>query len=183
MKWDYNIATFAGGCFWCIEAVFQRLKGVIKVTSGYAGEDSTPPVYERVSMGSTKYAEAVQVEFDPNVITYEELLRVFWAVHDPTTLNKQGADIGPQYRSAIFYHTEEQQKEAIESKAQLEKSGTLSDPIVTAIEPYTNFYPAEKYHHDFYNQNRTNGYCRYVIDPKIQKLYKEFEGLTRSGEK
>jgi peptide-methionine (S)-S-oxide reductase len=170
--------TLAAGCFWCTEAVFQRLKGVESVASGYAGNDPQPPVYERVAMGKTGYTEAVQIVFDPTIISLEQLLEVFWALHDPTTLNRQGADVGPQYRSAIFYHTEEQKGIVEKSKNELEQSQKYPDPIVTTIESYTNFYPAEEYNRDFYNQNRTSGYCRYVIDPKIQKLYKDFREVT-----
>ncbi len=167
-------ATFAGGCFWCVEAVFKRLKGVESVMSGYAGNGKDNPSYEEVSTGNTPYAEAVQIEFDPEQISYQKLLDVFWAVHDPTTLNRQGADVGPQYRSAIFYHDETQRAEAEKSKAELAQSGKYSETIVTAIEPLAKFFPAEEYHRNFYDQNRSYGYCRLVIDPKIQKLYKEF---------
>jgi peptide-methionine (S)-S-oxide reductase len=169
----------AAGCFWCIEAVFQRLKGVEKVVSGYAGEDKFPPVYERVSTGKTNYTEAIQISFDPEIISYNLILDVFWAIHDPTTLNMQGGDVGPQYRSVIFYHNEDQRLKARQSKAELQRSAKYSDPIVTTIEPFTKFYPAENYHQDFYNQNRTNGYCRYIINPKIQKLYKDFKKIVK----
>jgi peptide-methionine (S)-S-oxide reductase len=165
-------ATFAGGCFWCIEAVFKRLKGVTSVKSGYEGSGKPNPTYEEVSGGHTGYAEAVQIEFDPSVISYQKLLDVFWAVHEPTTLNKQGNDVGTQYRSAIFYHNDEQKAEAENSKSAAQSK--FPDPIVTAIESQSNFYPAEKYHDDYYDQNRNQPYCRFVIDPKIQKLYKDF---------
>jgi peptide-methionine (S)-S-oxide reductase len=168
-------ATLAGGCFWCVEAVFKRLKGVDSVMSGYAGTGTQVPQYEEVASGRTDFTESIQIDFDPSVISFEKLLEVFWAVHDPTTLNRQGADIGPQYRSAIFYTNEEQKKIAQESIKQLEESGKYKDKIVTAIEPLANFYPAEEYHRDYYDQNRSQGYCRVVIDPKIQKLYKEFK--------
>ncbi len=167
-------ATFANGCFWCTEAIFKRLKGITSVTSGYSGGTVENPSYEAVSSGSTGHAEAVQVQFDPNIISYDQLLDVFWATHDPTTLNQQGADIGTQYRSAIFYHTEEQKKIAEGSKAKLDQSGTYKDPIVTEITKYTNFYPAEEYHKDYYDTNKSAPYCRVVIDPKIQKLLKTF---------
>ncbi len=173
-------ATFAGGCFWCIEAVFKRLKGVSKVQSGYAGEGVPNPSYELVSTGSTPYAEAVQIEYDPAEISFETLLDVFWAVHDPTTLNRQGADIGPQYRSAIFYHDESQKGEAEKSKAALAASGKYPDPVVTTIEPLTQFYSAEAYHDDYYDKNRSQGYCRLVIDPKIHKLYKDFKDKLKN---
>lgn len=173
------IATFAGGCFWCTEAVFQRLRGVHSVVSGYAGGKMPNPSYEKVSLGTTGHAEAVQVAFDPAVISYPTLLEVFWKLHDPTTLNQQGADVGTQYRSVIFYHSNEQKKLAEASRTQLEQEHTYSQPIVTEIVPFQNFYPAEDYHQNYYNTNTTNPYCRIVIDPKIQKLYKNFSTLVK----
>ena len=167
-------ATFAGGCFWCVEAVFKRLKGVETVVSGYAGEGKAP-TYEQVGSGNSDFTEAIQCTFDPEVISFKTLLEVFWAVHDPTTLNRQGADVGTQYRSAIFYHNEAQRTEAQESMKIENASGNHTSPIVTSIEPLVSFYPAEAYHQDYYDQNRQNGYCRFVIDPKVQKLYKKFE--------
>jgi len=172
-------AAFAGGCFWCTEAVFERLKGVIKVVSGYAGGQKAKPTYEEVSSGSTQHAEAVQVTFDPSIITYSQLLEVFWAVHDPTTLNRQGADVGTQYRSAIFYENEEQQKLALASKAEHEKSGEYHSKIVTEIVPFTNFYTAEEYHQNYYDQHPENPYCSVVIDPKVQKLLSKFGDLVK----
>jgi len=174
-------ATFAGGCFWCVEAVFKRLRGVIKAQSGYAGQGHRP-TYELVSTGTTPFAEAVQVEFDPAEISYETLLDVFWSAHDPTTLNQQGADIGPQYRSAIFYHNDAQKEAALKSRAALEKSGKYKNPIVTVVEPLTNFYSAEERHDDYYDRNRSQGYCRLVIDPKIHKLYKDFKDKLKNPE-
>lgn len=168
------IATFAGGCFWCTEAVFKRLKGVSSVQSGYAGGEKENPTYEEVSSGSTGHAESIQVTFDPTSISYEKLLDVFWATHDPTTLNRQGNDVGTQYRSVIFYHDAAQQKEALESKDRLEKAGTYPDPVVTKIIPFTNFYPAGADHKDYYDRNSTAPYCRVIIDPKVQKLLKKF---------
>lgn len=170
-----QIATLAGGCFWCTEAVFKRLTGVSKVTPGYSGGAQPNPSYEEVSMGNTGYAEAVQIEFDPEIISFEKLLDVFWALHDPTTLNRQGNDIGTQYRSAIFYHDEMQKTTAEQSKQHLTDSKKYPDPIVTEITGYTNFYPAEEKHRDFYDKNRSYGYCRLVIDPKLQKLYRDFQ--------
>lgn len=167
-------ATFAAGCFWCAEAIFKRLRGVLSVTSGYAGGERENPSYEQVSTGATGHAEAVQVEFDPSIIPYERLLDVFWATHDPTTLNQQGADVGTQYRSMIFYHNNEQKRLAEESKKKVEKSGKLHDQIVTEIAPYEQFYTAEEYHQNYYDSNRTYPYCRVVIDPKIRKLLEEF---------
>lgn len=167
-------ATFAGGCFWCTEAIFKRLKGVASVVSGYAGGAMANPSYSLVSSGTTGHAEAIQIEFDPKVVTYETLLAVFWATHNPTTLNRQGADVGTQYRSVIFYHTDEQKKLAEESKKQQEKEGLYDNPIVTEIVPFDEFYTAEQYHQNYYDANPTYPYCSVVIDPKIQKLLAKF---------
>lgn len=167
-------ATLANGCFWCTEAVFRRLKGVSNVTPGYSGGTIPSPSYFQVSSGASGHAECLQIEFDPEVISYKKLLEVFWATHDPTTLNRQGYDEGTQYRSAIFYHSPEQKQIAEESKMELANSGKYADPIVTEITPYENFYPAEPEHKDYFERNRTAGYCRLVIDPKITKLYKDF---------
>ncbi|MDP3685504.1 MAG: peptide-methionine (S)-S-oxide reductase MsrA [bacterium] len=175
-------ATLAGGCFWCTEAVFQRLKGVISVQAGYAGGETPNPSYEAVSSGNTGHAEAIQITFDPAIISYEKLLDVFWAIHDPTTPNRQGADVGPQYRSVIFTHTEEQKRAALASKERLEKSGAYDKPIVTEIVPFTNFAPAEDAHQNYYNRNREAGYCQLVIDPKIQKLMKEFRTEVKKAD-
>ena len=167
-------ATLGAGCFWCVEAVFQKLKGVEKVTSGYAGGHVKNPSYKEVTRGNTGHAEAVQVLYDPQVIGYEQLLEVFWKTHDPTTLNRQGADIGPQYRSVIFYHDDQQKALAEKSKKQMDQSGYFDDPIVTAIEAYTSFYVAEDYHQDFYQNNPNQPYCRFNIDPKMDKLQNQF---------
>lgn len=156
--------TFAGGCFWCTEAIFKRLKGVVSVVPGYSGGEK----------GTPGYAESIQITFDPTIIPYKKLLEIFWHLHDPTTLNRQGNDAGTQYRSAIFYHTEEQKKTSLEIKEKLEKEGIYKDPIVTEIIPFTNFYKAEDYHQQYYDKNSTAPYCKYVIDPKLQKLLKEF---------
>ena len=169
-----DIATLAGGCFWCLEAIFKRLKGVEWVKSGYAASQVANPSYRQVCTGSTGAAEAIQVGYDPSVISYENLLDVFWHLHDPTTLNRQGNDIGTQYRSAIYYHHDEQTQAALASKAALEESGTYKNPVVTEITPFTNFYPAEDYHDDYYDNNRSAGYCVYVIDPKVKKLLKTY---------
>lgn len=170
--------TLAGGCFWCTEAVFKRLKGVGKVTPGYTGGTTQNPGYEDVCSGETGHAEAIQIEYDPQIINFEKLLEVFWKLHDPTTLNRQGNDVGTQYRSAIFYHNEAQRQQAEESKQNHQKE--FSDPIVTEIVPLTKFYSAEAYHDDYYDKNRdSNSYCRIVIDPKIQKLYKEFKAEVK----
>jgi peptide-methionine (S)-S-oxide reductase len=167
-------ATFAGGCFWCTEAIFNRLRGVTSVMPGYAASQVENPSYEAVCTGRTGAAEAVQITYDPDIISYETLLDIFWHTHDPTTLNRQGNDIGTQYRSAIFYHNEQQKEEAEASKKALERSGAYSKPIVTEITPFTNFYPAENYHRDYYERNRSQPYCMFVINPKVQKLLKEY---------
>lgn len=167
-------ATFANGCFWCTEAVFQELKGVIRVTSGYTGGHIKNPTYEQVCNKDTGHAECLQIEFDPAQISFDELLEVFWETHDPTTLNRQGNDVGPQYRSAIFYHNVQQKEEAEKYKADLEKSGVFDAPIVTSIEPFTIFYPAENYHADYYKRNSAQPYCYYVIKPKMEKFKKVF---------
>jgi len=166
------LATLAGGCFWCLEAVFQQLKGVSKVTSGYAGGKRPNPTYEQVCTGTTGHAEVVQVEFDPAVISYRNLLDVFFTIHDPTTLNQQGADTGTQYRSAVFFHSPEQQRDANDAIADAQQ--TWDDPIVTEIVPLTQFYPAEDYHKDYYLRNPNQGYCRVVIAPKVAKARQHF---------
>jgi peptide-methionine (S)-S-oxide reductase len=174
MSEQFATATFGAGCFWCIEAVYQELQGVQRVVSGYAGGTVEHPTYEQVCMGRTGHAEVIQVTFDPTVITFAELLDVFWRVHDPTTLNRQGPDVGTQYRSAIFYHDEQQRLIAEKSKQEVEASGLWPRPIVTEITPCTNFYQAEVYHQDYYRQNPHQPYCFVMIDPKLQKLRKEF---------
>ncbi len=161
-------ATFGGGCFWCVEAVYERLDGVISVVSGYAGGSKEDPTYEEVSRGTTGHAEVVQIEYDPGEISYKELLDMFWDAHDPTTLNRQGADVGTQYRSIILYHDEDQKRQAEQSKARASKD--FNDPIVTEIVPLEAFYPAEKYHQDFFDKNPYYGYCSIVIAPKLKKL-------------
>lgn len=176
----FEQATFAGGCFWCTEAIFQRLKGVTKVTSGYTGGTTKNPSYDDVCGGSTGHAEAIQIEFDPTVTPYETLLEIFFQTHDPTTLNQQGADIGTQYRSAIFYHSDKQKEAAQKVTDKLTKSGEFKSPIVTELSAFTVFYPAERYHRDYYNRNPDQAYCRIIIDPKITKLYKHFKPLTQS---
>ena len=169
-----EIATFGGGCFWCTEAIFKRIKGVITVISGYSGGDRVNPTYDQISTGATGHAEAIQVTFDPLVITYEKLLDIFWVIHNPTTLNQQGNDIGSQYRSIIFYQNAIQEKIAKSSKEKIEKSGMYTDPIVTQILPFKSFYTAEEYHQNYYDRNKEYPYCQYVINPKLQKLLKEF---------
>ncbi len=168
-----EIATFGAGCFWCVEAVFQELKGVIKVESGYMGGSTPNPTYKDVCTGTTGHAEITQITFDPTVISYDELLEVLWTTHDPTTLNRQGADAGTQYRSAIFYHSEEQKQKAEKSKKEV--ATTIWDkPIVTEIVPEDTYYPAEEYHQDYYANNANAGYCRMVITPKIEKVRSSF---------
>ena len=167
-------ATLAGGCFWCTEAVFQRLEGVEKVVSGFTGGNIKNPAYREIITGRTGHAEAIQLEYDPEVIKFEELLLVFFATHDPTTLNRQQNDVGTQYRSGIFYHDEEQKKIAEEVIALLEKENSFEDPIVTEITEASAFYVAETEHQDFYNQHRQQPYCQFIIDPKITKLKKLF---------
>ena len=166
--------VFAGGCFWCTEAIFNELKGVKKVVSGYSGGKVANPTYEQVCTGQTGHAECTQITYDPTQVTFAELLEVFWMTHDPTTLNRQGADHGTQYRSAIFYTDEDQKQEAIAYKAKLEKEKIWSDPIVTEITKFEKFYPAENYHQLYYQNNPNQGYCRIVITPKIEKFKKIF---------
>ncbi len=165
-----EMATLGAGCFWCVEAVFQELNGVKRVVSGYAGGAVANPTYAQICAGKTGHAEVIQVTFDPMVITFADLLAVFWRTHDPTTLNRQGADVGTQYRSAIFYHDKAQKVTAERSKAETDASGLWPDPIVTEITPFDHFYAAESYHQDYYRQNATQPYCRMVIDPKMRKF-------------
>jgi peptide-methionine (S)-S-oxide reductase len=165
-------ATLAAGCFWCVETIFKQLKGVESVVSGYSGGEKPNPSYDDVCSGQTGYAESVQISFDPNIISYEDLLKIFWTVHDPTTLNRQGADEGTQYRSAVFYHDEEQRSVAEKVKGEFDSSGLYDKKIVTEISPFTNFYPAEDYHQNYYENNSEKSYCKIVIDPKVQKFRK-----------
>lgn len=174
-----EVATIAGGCFWCTEAIFKRLKGVVSVTSGYSGGEVENPSYEGVSTGATGYAEVVQIKFDPKIISYGDLLDVFFKLHDPTQLNRQGRDEGTQYRSAIFYRNEDQRQAAEAKIASLGESSAYKGKIVTQVEPFKSFYPAEDYHKDYYEKNKSAGYCQIVIDPKITKLYKEFGDKVR----
>lgn len=169
-------ATVASGCFWCTEAVFRRLRGVHQVTVGYAGGTMPQPTYDQVSTGTTGHAEAMQIIFDPDVLSYDHVLDVFFASHNPTEANRQGPDVGPQYRSIIFTHSADQQRVAIEKKSAANTSGKYPQPIVTDILPFTTFYPAEHEHQNFYARNPEHGYCVAIIDPKIQKLLKEFPG-------
>ncbi|MGI8419151.1 MAG: peptide-methionine (S)-S-oxide reductase MsrA [Candidatus Levyibacteriota bacterium] len=172
---NLETATFANGCYWCTEAVFKRVKGVISVMSGYTGGTMENPTYSDVASKTTGHAEALQIQFDPSVISYGIILDIFWATHDPTTLNQQGYDVGPEYRSAIFYHDAEQKKIAENSKKRLDESEKYKNPIVTEIVPYKKFYPAEEEHRNFYESGNRPDYCRVIIDPKIRKLLAEFE--------
>ncbi len=175
-------ATFGSGCFWCTEAVFQQLRGVQSVTSGYAGGTTPNPTYEDVCNGSTGHAEVVQVQYDPNVVSYEKLLEVFWKSHDPTTLNRQGNDFGTQYRSVIFFHDETQKVAAEKYKKLLDESGAFAKPIVTEIVPFTQWHPAEKYHQQYFDNNRTQGYCQVVIAPKVAKIREVFAKELKAAE-
>lgn len=168
-------ATFGGGCFWCTEAIFTSLKGVETVESGYSGGKTKNPTYQEVCTGETGHAEVIQITFDPKVISFRELLEVFWETHDPTTLNRQGADRGIQYRSAIFYHSTEQKEIAEKYKAELNKENVFNGPIVTEITPFDKFYKAENYHQDYFANNKSQGYCQMVIVPKIEKFRNIFK--------
>ncbi|MEQ9188736.1 MAG: peptide-methionine (S)-S-oxide reductase MsrA [Cryomorphaceae bacterium] len=169
-----DTATLGAGCFWCVEAVFQELKGVISVTSGYAGGFIKNPSYKEVCTGRTGHAEVAQIVFDPEVISFDELLEVFWQTHDPTTLNQQGNDVGTQYRSSVFYHNQAQKEKAEFYKDKLDASGAWDAPIVTTIEELTDFYVADDYHQNYYNNNGSQPYCTFVIRPKVEKFRKAF---------
>jgi peptide-methionine (S)-S-oxide reductase len=173
-KDNLETATLGGGCFWCLEALFEQLEGVESVKSGYAGGKVPNPSYEQVCSGTTGHAEVVQITFDPEKISYRELLEVYFTIHDPTTLNRQGGDVGTQYRSVIFYHTPEQEKVAKEVIEKLETSGIWESPIVTELEEYKEFYPAEEYHQEYYRRNRAQPYCQAVITPKLAKLREKY---------
>src|SRR5690606_11813601 len=174
-------ATLGGGCFWCLEPVFAELEGVVEVVPGYAGGHVADPTYEQVCTGTTGHAEVVQVTYDPSVISYREILEVFFGVHDPTTLNRQGPDVGTQYRSVIFYHDEEQKRTADEEFRDLEAAGVWDAPTVTPVEPFTAFYPAEEYHHRYYYRNPTQPYCQAVISPKLAKFRSRFGRRLKGG--
>jgi peptide-methionine (S)-S-oxide reductase len=169
-----EVATLAGGCFWCLEAVYQQLRGVEKVQSGYTGGRVPNPTYRQVCTGMTGHAESTQITFDPRVVSYRELLEVFFTIHDPTTLNRQGADVGTHYRSAVFYHSPEQKATAEQVIAELNAAGVWSNPIVTEVAPLNEFYPAEEYHKDYYRRNREQPYCQWVIEPKVAKFRKQY---------
>jgi peptide-methionine (S)-S-oxide reductase len=176
-----ELATFGAGCFWCVEAVFQQLDGVSKVESGYSGGHVDNPTYREVCNGETGHAEVCQITFDPTKIGFEELLEVFWQTHDPTTPNQQGHDVGPQYRSAIFYHSDRQRELAEKYKRELDAAGVFNAPIVTEITPFTKFYKAEDYHQNYFRENPYEGYCRVVIQPKVEKLKKVFSAKLKDA--
>lgn len=170
-----DTATFGTGCFWCTEAIFQQLEGVISATSGYSGGHVNNPTYKQVCEGTTGHAEVIQIVYDPAKITFDELLKAFWESHDPTSLNRQGNDVGPQYRSVIFYHNDEQKQKAEQYKKDLDASKAFDKPIVTEISPFSKFYVAENYHQEYYNNNGSQPYCYYVIRPKLEKFNKVFK--------
>lgn len=179
VKEGMEVATFAGGCFWCTEAVFLEIKGVEKVVSGYIGGKTVNPTYKDICTGETGHAEAIQITFNPNEVAYEDLLEVFFGTHDPTTLNRQGADVGTQYRSEIFYHSEAQKTKAENYIQLLEKEKLYDKKIVTKVSSATVFYPAEDYHQNYYNQNSSQGYCQMVITPKLEKLRKYYKSKLK----
>lgn len=172
-------ATFGAGCFWCVEAIFQDLKGVVTVESGYAGGKIKNPTYKEICSGLTGHAEVIRITFDPSVITFADLVRVLFVVHDPTTLNRQGNDVGTQYRSVIFYNSEEQKETAQRIKEEFEQKALYDAPIVTQIEPLTNYYPAEQYHQNYYKDNPNQPYCKAIIAPKVLKFRKHYFNLLR----
>jgi len=176
MNVNTDTATFANGCFWCTEAIFQEVKGVEKVMSGYTDGHTKNPTYKEVCTGETGHAECLQIFYNPGIISFDELLEIFWKTHDPTTLNRQGNDVGTQYRSGIYYHNAEQKEKAEHYKIELDKSGAYNNPIVTEIKPFTVFYPAEDYHQEYFNNNENqNPYCSIVIRPKVDKFRKVFK--------
>ncbi len=176
-----EMATFGAGCFWCVEAIYELVEGIVHVESGYSGGHVENPSYKEVTTGRTGHAEVARIHFDPKVISYENLLQVLWHTHNPTTLNRQGNDVGTQYRSVIYYHNEEQKAIAEASKEAVDATDLWEDPIVTTIEPLTNYYVAENYHQDYFENNPTAGYCSFVIAPKVQKFKKEFAHLLKEN--
>jgi len=174
MKEKTELATFGGGCFWCVEAIFERVTGVHMVVSGYSGGHEANPSYKQVTSGTTGHAEVIQISFDPGEVNFTELLEIFFKTHDPTTLNRQGADVGTQYRSIVLYHNDEQRQEAEKVIKELDAAGIWKDPIVTRVEPFDNFYKAEGYHQEYFENNPNQGYCRVVIQPKVDKFEKVF---------
>lgn len=174
-------ATFGAGCFWCVEAIFEEVKGVKSVVAGYAGGQKKNPTYRQVSSGSTGHAEVTRIVYDPSVVSYEQLLEVLWHTHNPTTKNRQGADVGPQYRSVIFYHNDEQREIAEKSLKKTDQSDLWEDPIVTEIEPISNYSKAENYHQNYYENNPNAGYCTVVIAPKLKKFRKDFSHMLKDS--
>lgn len=179
---NMDTITFGSGCFWCTEAIFQQVKGVEQVTSGYSGGHVVNPTYEQICEKNTGHAEVCQLVYDPAVVTFESLLEIFWQTHDPTTLNRQGNDVGPQYRSVIFYHNDQQRQKSEEYKQALDASGAFPRPIVTTVEPFKNFYKAEEYHQNYYRNNPNQAYCYFVIRPKMEKFEKVFKDRQKKGE-
>jgi peptide-methionine (S)-S-oxide reductase len=180
MPANQEVATLGGGCFWCLEAVYDNLRGVTDVVSGYAGGKRENPSYEQVCSGATGHAEVVQVTFDPSVVSYREILEVFFTIHDPTTLNRQGGDVGTQYRSVIFYHSEEQKRSAEELMRELREEGVWTQPIVTELTPAPAFYPAEQYHQEYFARNPGQGYCQAVVSPKVAKFRSKFAAKLKA---
>ena len=179
---DHESATLGGGCFWCLEAVYEQVEGVSSIESGYSGGARANPSYEQVCSGATGHAEVVQVRFDPAVTTYREILQIFFTIHDPTTLNRQGNDAGTQYRSVIFHHSDEQKSTAQEMIEEIERAAVFPSPVVTEVVPLEHFYPAEKHHQEYYRRNQSQPYCRIVIDPKVSKFRKQyFDKLKKSS--
>jgi peptide-methionine (S)-S-oxide reductase len=178
-KMKYDTITFGTGCFWCSEAIFERVNGVVSVEAGYSGGEAPNPTYQQVSRGNTGYAEVVQVVYSPSEISFGKLLEIFWKTHNPTTLNRQGADVGTQYRSVIFYHNAKQKQQAESYKEELNKAGIWPNPVVTEISQFKNFYPAEKVHQEYYRINPSAGYCQFVITPKIEKFEKVFKDVMK----
>ena len=179
MSANQEVATLGGGCFWCLEAVYDNLRGVTDVVSGYAGGKRANPSYEQVCSGATGHAEVVQVTFDPSVVSFREILEVFFTIHDPTTLNRQGADVGTQYRSVIFYHSEEQKRTAEELMRELREEGVWTQPIVTELTTAPTFYPAEQYHQEYFARNPGQGYCQAVVGPKVSKFRTKFAEMLK----
>lgn len=180
MKAIEEVATFGGGCFWCVEAIYERVAGVQSVTSGYSGGNVKNPDYKQVTTGLTGHAEVVQIKYDPEIISFYELLEIFFKTHDPTTLNRQGADVGTQYRSIVLYHSEAQKSQAEEIISDLNEAGVYANPIVTQVVPFEKFYEAEDYHQEYYENNPNQGYCRMVIQPKLEKFEKVFKEKLKS---
>ncbi|MDG1848894.1 MAG: peptide-methionine (S)-S-oxide reductase MsrA [Flavobacteriales bacterium] len=181
MRTHFKRATLGGGCFWCLEAVYNRLEGVVSVQSGFAGGNIKNPAYREVCTGRTGHAEVCDIQYNPEVISFKDLLHIFWEIHDPTTLNRQGNDVGTHYRSVIYFHDEGQESMAEELKAKLDKTKFIDEPIITEITEFTNFYPAEDYHRDYYDLHNEEPYCRYVILPKVEKFKKLFTDKLKKG--